>query len=555
MRSSARQHRRSLVAGGWFSSAVVLLLISSCAQILTPGGGAKDIKPPRAVKYVPDSAAVNFNSKSIMIAFDEFIQLNDLSKNLFISPPMHVQPEIKVNGKMMQIELKDTLKKNTTYAINFGSAITDFTEGNAKAGFQYIFSTGTYIDSLKLLGTVKNAFDGKTEKGILVMLYDVNDDSIPYKAMPSYFAKTNDDGSYKISNIGPGTYKAFALKELNGNYRYDGPPESIAFSDSLIRISKNTTLNFSMFTEEASKQKMKRAAFAEHGHLVFSFAKPILEPLKFRFISEEPKDHVIYEYSANRDTLHYWFADDLKDTMKIVLSEGNRVLDTAKVSPITLAQAKKQIRGGKWKLNTSASVSKDKKFDYKNNMAVTFSHPVIMNSLTDKIHITGGLKTSNYAVTPTEDLKNKVQRTASFNIALAPDSSYHLFISPGTFTDIFGNPNDTVKVDFKTQEEKFYGTLKMNIKMKKTSTKCIVQFIDEKGILVSEEVVSESKSINYSYIYPGKCKMKLIYDTNGDSKWTTGDYLKHRQAEKIIICPGEINIRSNWDLESDWNVQ
>ncbi len=49
--------------------------------------------------------------------------------------------------------------------------------------------------------------------------------------------------------------------------------------------------------------------------------------------------------------------------------------------------------------------------------------------------------------------------------------------------------------------------------------------------------------------------MKMIYDTNGDGKWTTGNYTIHQQAEKIIYYPGEINVRSNWDLELDWKVE
>ena len=538
-----------LVTGYW-------LLASECAQIVIPGGGPKDLKPPRVVRYVPDSAAVNFNAKTITILFDEFIQLNDLQKQLFISPPMRKQPVVNVKGKMLLIELKDTLKKNTTYAINFGNAITDFTEGNAKMDFQYIFSTGNYIDSLKLTGTVRNSFDGKTEKGILVMLYDALDDSVPYKKTPSYFGKTNDDGSYKISNIRSGTYKAFALKEVNGNFKYDSPPESIAFSDSLINISKNTFLNFSMFTEEAFKQKLKRAAFAEHGHVVFAFTKStVTDPVKFRFLSQEPKENVIYEYSKNNDTLHYWFSDDLKDTMKIELSAGSKILDTARVKPLIPEQLKKQTRGTTRGLSTSININKDKKFDYKNNIIIKFSHPVSVDALAKKIHITDNSKNSNYPVTPTEDLNIKFQRTVSFSSPLSPDSSYHLFIPPGTFTDIFGNRNDTIKIDFKTQEEKFYGTLKMNLKMKKTDTKCILQFIDEKGSLIEEDVVTESKTLNYSYLYPGKCKMKIIYDTNGDGKWTTGNYFKHTQAEKIIYYPGEINIRSNWDLELDWKVE
>ena len=220
------------------------LLASQCAQIVTPGGGPIDISPPRVVKYIPDSAAKNFDAKRITIVFNEFIDLNDLQKQLVVSPPMNIFPEVTSKGKILSIILKDSLRKNTTYCLNFGSAIRDVKESNAIASFQYIFSTGDHIDTLSLKGTVKNIADQKTEKGILVMLYDGSvSDSAPYKKMPSYFAKTKEDGTYKIYNIRPGTYKAFTLKDANSDYLYNLPGESISFSDSLIKISKNVSLN------------------------------------------------------------------------------------------------------------------------------------------------------------------------------------------------------------------------------------------------------------------------------------------------------------------------
>ena len=286
-----------LASGFW-------LLASRCAQIVNPNGGPKDVAPPRAVKYIPDSAKTNFSSKNIAIVFDEYIQLNDLQKQLVISPPMNIQPEIKVKGKSLLIELKDSLRKNTTYTFNFGNSIRDFTEANAIEDFQYVFSTGSFIDSLKLSGAVKNAFDLKTEKGILVMLYDTYDDSVSCKKLPSYFARTKEDGSYKINNIKSGIYKVFALKDANANYIYDLPTESIAFSDTLIAINKNSSLDLSLFKEEPQKQKLLKANFSEHGHLLFAFAKSTNDSVKLNFLSQQPKANVIYEYSKEKDSLN-----------------------------------------------------------------------------------------------------------------------------------------------------------------------------------------------------------------------------------------------------------
>ena len=537
----------------------------SCAQIVNPSGGPKDTKPPRAVKYIPDSAARNFSSKNIAIVFDEYIQLADLQKQLIISPPLKNQPDIKVKGRTLFIELKDTLKKNTTYTFNFGNSIRDYTEGNAKEDFQYIFSTGDFIDSLKLSGNVKNAFDNKPEKGIVVMLYEtlatptsvvLSNDSFPYKKLPSYFAKTKDDGSYKINNIKAGTYKAFVLKDINSNFLYDSPEELIGFSDTLIKISKKTSLNFILFQEIPAKQKLKKAIMAEHGHLIFSFIKPTSDSLKLNFLSKEPKENVIYEFSKERDTLHYWFADDLQDTMKIILTEGKKFRDTVRLRPIALEQAKTSKRGEKWQLKVKTNVNKDKLFDINKNISVSFNHPVGDNWHTEKIIFTTSTGKQPQCVDTTKEI-SKILFFHNWDLTchLYNDSSYKLFVPPSTFTDIFGLTNDTIKIDFKTQEEKFCGTLKLNLKIPKIKSQYILQLLDEKENIVKEDFISGAQTLNYTFLSPGSYKLKIIYDKNSDGKWTTGNYLQKRQPEKIIYYSKPITIRSNWDLELEWKVE
>ena len=65
--------------------------------------------------------------------------------------------------RVLTIKIKDTLKPNTTYSFNFGQSIADNNEGNVLNHFKYVFSTGAVIDSLKLSGSIKDAFDKKTD--------------------------------------------------------------------------------------------------------------------------------------------------------------------------------------------------------------------------------------------------------------------------------------------------------------------------------------------------------------------------------------------------------
>ena len=560
---------------------LICILFFSCAQIVNPNGGQKDNEPPRTVKYSPDSAQINFSSKKIVISFDEYIQLNDLQKQLVISPPMKTQPEIRTKGKSLIIELNDTLKQNTTYVFSFGDAIRDITESNPIPNFRYVFSTGNYIDSLTLSGTVKFASDLKSEKGILVMLYDDPSDSVQSKRLPLYMTKTKEDGSYKITNIHPGTYKVFALKDANANYLYDLPTESIAFSDTLIKISKKTALNLYLFKEEPKKQKLLKAYFPEHGHLVFSFALPVNDLLKLNFLSSEPKQNVIYEYSKNTDTLHYWFADDLKDSMRIQVLQGDAILDTIRIKPAGIAQKSIAGRGEKWGLRITTNVKKAIPLDLNKPVVLKFNHPVQSKELTRQQEDTMRMNFNKKILFTEDSIRLSFdslsfpygQRSAKIRKEISTSSNdgsgissgsfafrnwkenakYHLFIPPGTYTDIFGLKNDTILLDFKTSEEKEYGSVKLNLKMK-IRIAYILELTNDKGE-VYDFSSSDKGVFNYMLLPPGPYKLRIIYDKNGDGKWSTGNYQLKRKPETVIWYSASITVRSNWETEIDWKLE
>jgi hypothetical protein len=212
----------------------IVILYSGCAKIVAPTGGPKDEQHPLIVKIDPPDYTVNFDSKEISISFDEYIQLKDLNSNLIISPPVEKNPDVKVKGKTLHIKFEEDLRDSTTYNIYFGNSVQDFNEGNPIENFQYILSTGAYIDSLSIEGQVLNSFNLLPEEGVFVMLYSEYDDSIPLKEIPVYISKTNANGIFRINNIRNDQFKLFCLRDLNKNYLFDLVDENIAFTDSLV---------------------------------------------------------------------------------------------------------------------------------------------------------------------------------------------------------------------------------------------------------------------------------------------------------------------------------
>jgi len=181
-----------------------MLLLMSCAKRGSITGGDKDTIAPVLKASFPKNFSTNFNGKEIKLIFDEYVKLKNINKQLIISPPMKNQPEIlpQAASKILTIKLKDTLQPNTTYSFNFGQSIEDNNEGNPYQQFKYVFSTGAYIDSLKINVKVKDALEKKVDNFVSVMLYEINEkfnDSTIYKETPRYITNTLD--SLKIITI------------------------------------------------------------------------------------------------------------------------------------------------------------------------------------------------------------------------------------------------------------------------------------------------------------------------------------------------------------------
>jgi uncharacterized protein (DUF2141 family) len=543
--------------------AVNLLLIFSCAQVVAPGGGKKDTTAPAVLKYSPDSAKLNFTAKTIEINFDEYIQLKDLNNQLIISPLLSKTPDIDVKGKTLIVEFDkdEAFKPNTTYCISFGNAVADMNEGNPIENFQYIFSTGTFIDSLKVKGKVQSAFDHKTEKGLLVMLYSDLTDSVIYKSQPDYFAKTKADGSFEINNVKNGTYKIVAIKDANANYKYDVENESIAFTDSLVNPSDKKSINIELYQEPAKKVFLKKATHPSYGRFDFVFSQGS-DSIRINNLSNDLKGVQEYvEFSKNKDSLSYWITNYQKDSIVLQLSNGNQIIDTLEFKFINKEDALKAKRNP-LKLSVIASPDGNQSFDLDKNIVLDFSNPIKTISKTkgaqlkiDSSKISGAEIDFLFFVDFKRIANTIITDSLKKNILWKENTNYQLFIPPNTFTDIFDLTNDTITVDFKTHELKHYGTLKLNISIPETKNSYIVQLIDEQGTITRVDFIKKSEVIIYEYLQPKKYKLKIILDDNSNQKWDTGNYIQHQQAEKTIFNSELINVRSNWDMELDWKVQ
>lgn len=528
----------------------ILFLITSltlfwrCAQRGSPTGGAKDEKPPVLLSAEPKSGSKQFNQKKIRLTFDEFVTTKDLRKQLIISPPMETFPVVSPTSasKRLDVTISDTLKPNTTYVFNFGNSIVDYNEGNPYRDFKYVFSTGDFIDSLKVNGTIKDAYSPKPDNFVTVMLYEFNEtykDSLVYKEKPTYITNTLDSlETFQLNYLRSGKYVMIALKDKNGNYRFDQKEDKIGFLDAPIEVT-NDTLNayeLSLF-KEIPNYKAARPVQASENRIIFGFEGNVdsikIKPISSvkgdfkHFISKEPK----------KDTLNFWFSPKQADSLLFTVENFHKI-DTFKVRLKTMKPDSLQISN-----LFSSELPKGKHFGWKSNIPL---------SKIDSTKIKVFSKDSLTVPFSTQLDKEKLELSLIFNTKY--DESYRIEALPSAMTDFFGNTNDTLRVSLKTKKLEDYALLKLSIQQE-IRFPAIVQLTNEKGTEVEQELYVEQAQKQYVFenVKPGKYTVRVIEDRNNNKIWDTGNFLKRLQPEKTFHYPNLIELRANWEIEEVWD--
>jgi hypothetical protein len=230
--------------------------LAGCANIVPPTGGEKDVTPPKLVSVDPRDSLLNTRVNRIELGFDEFIVVSNPLTEVTISPILPFPLSVEGVKRKVIVRIPDTLLlDNTTYRISFGSSIQDLHENNPFTGYSYIFSTGSFFDSLRLTGMVFNAATGLRDTGALVMLYDAEKtDTAVLREKPLYAVRADGSGNFTFEGLPDRDFKIYALRDANSNMVYDGTGEMIAFSDSIAipSDSNQTPIRLDIFTEEDS---------------------------------------------------------------------------------------------------------------------------------------------------------------------------------------------------------------------------------------------------------------------------------------------------------------
>jgi uncharacterized protein (DUF2141 family) len=472
--------------------------------------------------------------------FDEYVKLKDVNKQLVVSPPMNTAPEILPTNasKFLTIRIKDTLKPNTTYSFNFGQSIQDNNEGNPYPQFRYVFSTGSYIDSLTVEGHIKDALEKKPDNFVNVMLYEMDEkftDSIIYKEKPRYVTNTLDSlPTFKIENVKPGKYLLVALKDANKNYKLDPKTEKIAFYKEPITVPSSENYELQLFNE-VIPLKLSRPIQASANRAFIPYEG---NPQTARFVLKNGNEVLpsIVTDLPEKDSVQIWFKPIKVDSLNLSVSKDGY----AKDFNFKIKNQKKDS------LNITAVQSGT--LHLRETFTLKSNTPLVKFD-TEKM----SFRNKDSVAVPFTTEYDEYNQQLKFNFKKEPLEKYTIRLLPGALTDFFENTNDTLTYKLSTKNTSDYGNLRLNLKHVK-SFPVIVELTDTKGKILATAYSENSETIDFNGLQPNKFTVRVIYDANKNREWDTGNYLEKRQAEQVLYFPKEIDVRANWDVDQDLDL-
>lgn len=552
------------------SGVALLWVLYACANIVSPAGGPKDTTPPGETVSEPPRESASFQGKSVTIRFNEYIQAPTLQQELLISPPLVSKPVIKVQGKSLKIQWNDTLRENTTYTFQFGSAIKDITEGNAIKDLRFYFSTGPQIDSLSVEGKVQNAWDGKSDEKILVMLYPLQmSDSMISHELPFYITKTAKDGRYSFAKLRGGSYLLAAVSDQNNNMKYDLITEPFAFYpvpvipqyhdtsavtepfDSLLPQVKPAHADYllRMYTGTDSVQKILSVVTDGTHKAVIAFRYPV-ENSAVELPAELQTGNTGYRWNRTSDTLTFWLKQAFEDSLKVKIS-GYRFSDTAHM---VFRQAAAGGRGTQKtpRVGITMNVPRGGKFSPADTPVVLFSQP-LADLQQDKPLLISGADTAQLLLEPVGPFPYLSYRIIN---PLQQDTLSKILIPAGVVTGWDGTTNDTAEWAFTLQGMDKYGKLSLTAELEMDSlAKVIIYLMDDRSVILEQRIIDQKGTEEVFFpLKPGNYRLKAALDVNHNSRWDTGDFSKRQQPEPVIIMDNPIQIKAAWTEELKWKL-
>ncbi|WP_232424843.1 Ig-like domain-containing domain [Algoriphagus resistens] len=513
-------------------------------------GGPRDENPPVVVDMSPKDQSLSIKPEEIIITFDEYIKLDNATKNILITPRINKDKVIFTALKnTLVIELNQELEDSTTYVFNFQKSIQDLSEGNPAEKLKLVFSTGQQIDSLTFSGSVNTYFPGKNDKleDAIVGLYPFDDTTDVYIAPPYYLTQVDSAGKFNITNIKAGKYLAYAWQDDNNSLKAEYKSEAFDFIRDTIIIDQNIDgVQFNLSKGDQNPIRLLRSSPLGSNYTIVLNKIPIGISLENEKLGRE----IFYTLGDKRVNLFSEkpIADSLPFKINLKDSVGYEI-DSLIWAKFEESERKPE--------KLTITPNSGKSFFQTLPIELTFNKP-LKNIQYDSLYIAYDTASVIHITPDMLRFKDSLRRdVVEINLGIPDSIPYETFTikaADSTFMDIEGQFNEEVlsanykKLKQETLADAISGTIEG------AQAPFIIQLLDSKSEIKREFYIESNNAFSFKLLEAGNYQIRVIEDTNGNRRWDPANYEERRYAERTFyyIDPEtgnkNITIRGGWTL-------
>lgn len=579
-----------------------IIIISSCANQGMPTGGPRDSIPPVLVETYPDYKSLNYDDEEVRLTFNEYIIPDGVRENLVVSPPLTKRPTIRTKSKTLIVQFNEDLLDSVTYSLDFKNSVVDNNEGNEYENLRFLFSTGSFLDTMRVAGQVTNAFNLEIKENELVVLHNNLHDSAVYTTTPAYIARTDEKGIFLMDNVAPGSYRIFSITDNNNDLLYNEGAEQIAFGDTIFVpraefVAQTDTLvtgadsllikgktkfypepfYLRQFKEDIFDQYLDKYERLSRYKGTFVFNESVKDSFKIDVLNADANDWYTLEYNKNVDSLAFWITDTLVSKIDTLFAEVSYLqLDSASQvylqkdtlelifsDPEKEEEPKKRRRNDEEEEQSKPKPIEQFTFDtnlgtspHELNEDIIIDSPSPIDSINlEMVHLFLRDDTLQVPLKYNFEKDTSAWRTYRLSHDWEPITDYTLQIDSAASINIYGITNKKLTRNFDTRDEDYYGAINLNVT--DVTVPVIIQLVtnDDKESVLDEKIATGNGTIVFDFLPPNKYKMKAIFDRNGNGKWDPGSYQDGFLPENVIYINEVIKIRSNWDNNYEWSLK
>jgi len=527
------------------------ILFSHCALQGMPTGGLKDTIAPQIVETTPADKSRNFTGKEIELTFDEYVQVENLQQELIVTPDAQSEYEYKSTKYGVKLIFKKPFTQpNTTYTINFRSAIKDITEKNIAQDAKLVFSTGPGLDTLYVEGSVNDLATGQYLANAVISLYKANDTLDIQKHRPYYFTKTDTSGNYRLENISPGEYKMYALSEKDNNQRYNQEKEKIDFLPKalIVRDSSQLGVNFKVSVVDENPPKVATKTVQSDNYIIemnegLISADILLDDstkrLAYIIDPRDSKTIRLYNTIQSYDSL----------SLKIIAQDSSENISTSKLKiKFNKLDEKQAKRKTNFPFEVTTSPASGEAILRDLRYKIQFSKPVGKYDLT-KIHLLADTLTPIPLDVKKDFQWNNSRSQLTISKRLEVKWGVRVEAPKETFFSVENDTATALKNDYNIKDPEKYGSISGRVSINEKHY--IIQLLDNGGEVVAQ--LRNQPNYAFSYLVAGEYSLRVIIDRNNNGKWDPASFKDRRTAENIIYGFKKKKLKENWELTE--NVQ